>query len=324
MGSHCVLLTLLAIVLNDGAISADVYDYVPATMDFPQEASQFIPAESLARARFAWYQFPYSVVQQTPPGPMTETSDPEETKKIEITKYVQGPTRVNTATAIILNPPPGTNVSLYPSYMASSPNATNSSVAISPNEGNKVVTVMTNGVPHVLPSHGKTVFYIPDPPRYAVKPPPHGPPPTFNHTSPVDFKLPNNTTVSPATGVTTPETIAEVVSAGRQERSAKASLTKRTAHRPTYRPPPTPRRSSSDVKISKEHSVVSTSSTSKVTEMKNPGIFNVAAGLTSSVVEKAMKEAGSITAKPGTSLTDRSGTTIARNVTRELSTLGRL
>uniref|UniRef100_A0A224Z006 Uncharacterized protein n=1 Tax=Rhipicephalus zambeziensis TaxID=60191 RepID=A0A224Z006_9ACAR len=131
-----------------------------------------------------------------------------------------------------------------------------------------------------------------------------------NHTSPVDFKLPNNTTVSPATGVTTPETIAEVVPAGRQELSEKASLTKRTARRPTYGPLPTPRRSSSDVKMSKERSVVSTTSTSKVTEIKNPGIFNLAAGLTSSVVEKAMKEAGSITAKPGTSLTDRSGTEI--------------
>ncbi|KAL3209516.1 hypothetical protein MRX96_009173 [Rhipicephalus microplus] len=69
-GSSPVFFTLLALVLTDGAISDDVYTYVPTTVGFPEEASQLMPQEALANPSFAWYRFPYSVPQLTASAPM--------------------------------------------------------------------------------------------------------------------------------------------------------------------------------------------------------------------------------------------------------------
>ncbi|XP_075542183.1 uncharacterized protein LOC142576115 [Dermacentor variabilis] len=200
MGSLKLFLALVAAVFPDYIFSAGIYSYVPTTISVPpeeDEASHFIPAVPLSNARFPWYQVPYSAVQLSNPQPTADTLSNAETRTIQITKIVQEPSVVTTTTSLFLGAPAASNLSAdSPPPVASSPRATNRTARLSSGGRSKKATLNPTKVPHVTYASANTVFHIPGPPRYTLKPPPHAPPPTSRNgaVNPPPMSLNRNTT----------------------------------------------------------------------------------------------------------------------------------
>ncbi|XP_037566104.1 uncharacterized protein LOC119445871 [Dermacentor silvarum] len=142
------------------------------------------------------------------------------------------------------------------------------------------------------------------------------------HPSPVILKFPGNKTTSPSVVVARhPTIVGAVPTAPTKSTTAPQIVKTKSTAKPTTSPPTSGSKSATAaLEVNKRHVVVANTSTSTVTELKKPGIYKLAAALTSSAVANAMKAAGPITGEARGPLVGGSGTTIARNVTRQLST----
>lgn len=130
--------------------------------------------------------------------------------------------------------------------------------------------------------------------------------------SPVIVKFPSNKTISPIFVVARPPTIIGAVpTAPTKSTTAPPIVKTKSTVKPSTSPPTAASKlATAALQVHKRHVVVANTSTSTVTELKKPGIYKLAAALTSSAVAKAMKAAGPITGAARGPLVGGSGTEI--------------